>query len=139
MHGTNDRGRWGRALVGLLMVLVVAGCGSKKTLSGEAVDLDDEEVQAMAALIEKAADLLVEGKEKRVVRLTKKDLPKAGEATVMAALRKVAGAETWEIERVQRFSESYFRATVKLGDGPVGSVTVNFLKQDDRFVFTGGG
>ena len=139
MHGTNDRGRWGRALVGLLMVLVVAGCGSKKTLSGEAVDLDDEEVQAMAALIEKAAGLLAEGKEKQVLRLTKKDLPKAGEATVVAALRRVAGAGTWEIERVQRLSESYFRATVRLGDGAVGSVTVNFLKQDDRFVFTGGG
>ncbi len=139
MHGTNDRGRWGRALVGLLMVLVVAGCGSRKTLSGEAVDLDDEEVQAMAALIEKAAGLLAEGKEKQALRLTKKDLPKAGEATVMAALKKVAGAETWEIERVERFSESYFRATVKLGGGPVGSVTVNFLKQDDRLVLTGGG
>ena len=54
MHRTNDCERWGRALVGLLMVLVVAGCGSKKALSGEAVDVDDEEVQAMAALIEKA-------------------------------------------------------------------------------------
>ena len=139
MHGTNDRGRWGRGLAGLLVVLVVAGCGSKKALSGEAVDVDDEEVQAMAALIEQAAGLLAEGKERQVLRLTKKDLPKAGEATVMAALKKVAGAETWEIERVQRFSESYFRATVKLGDGPVGSVTVNFLKQDDRLVFTGGG
>ncbi len=139
MRGTRDYGRWAGALAGLLVVLVVAGCGGKKALSGEAVDLDDEEVQAMAALIEQAAGLFAEGKEKQVLRLTKKDLPKAGEATVMAALRKVAGAEAWEIERVQRFSESYFRATVKLGDGPVASVTVNFLKQDDRFVFTGGG
>ena len=139
MRGTWGQGRWGRALVGVLVLSVLSGCGGKKVLSGKDVDVDDEEVQAMAALIEEAAGLFAEGKEKRVLQLTKTQLPKAGEATIMAALKTVAAAETWEIERVQRFGGSYFRATVKLGGGPTGDVTVNFLKEDDRFVFTGGG
>ena len=139
MWRTSEHRRWGRGVVVLLAALLLAGCRGRKTLGGRKVSLEDNDVQAMAELIKKATGLIDEGKEKPVLSLTKKDLPKAGQAMVVAALKKVAAAETWEIERVQRFGDSYFRATVVLGGESPASVTISFLKEDGRLVLTGGG
>ena len=139
MRRTRKHKRWGPGVVVLLAALLIIGCRGRKTLGGRKVSLKDNDVQAMAELIEKATGLIDEGKEKRVLSLTKKDLPKAGQATVVATLKKVAAAETWEIERVQRFGDSYFRATVVLGGESPASVTISFLKEDGRLVLTGGG
>jgi len=136
---TSGHRGWGRGVVVCLAALLLAGCRGGKTLGGRQVSLKDEDVKAMTELIEKATDLIDEGKEKRVLRLTKKDLPKAGQATVVAALKKVAAAETWQIDRVQRFGDAYFRATVLLGGDSSASVTVSFLKEGGRLVLTGGG
>ena len=139
MWRTSEHRRWGRGVVVLLAALLLAGCRGRKTLDGRKVSLKDNDVQAMAKLIEKATGLIDEGKEKQVLRLTKKDLPKAGQATVVATLKKVAAAETWEIQRVQRFGDAYFRATVVLdGDSPA-SVTVSFLNEGGHLVLPGGG
>jgi len=123
----------------LAVALLLLGCRGRGTLEGRGVSLDSDEVRSMTELIEKAIGLIDDGKGREVLRLTKKDLPKAGQATVVATLKKVAAADTWEIGKVQRFGESYLRAAVNLGGQPPASVTINFLEQDERLVFTGGG
>lgn len=123
----------------LVALVLAGGCRGRKTLTGKTVTGDEDVVQPLTELIDKAVELIRTGKEKQVLGFTKQDLPKAEQASVVAALKKVAAADSWEVERVQRFGEAYFRATLSLTGKEAKEVTINFLRQDDRIVFTGGG
>ena len=133
------RNRWGRGVAAVLALALSLGCGGRKVLSGKDVSLDAKETAAITDLIRKAAGLVGQGKDPQVLALTRKQLPKAEQAAVMAVLKKLSSAPSWKVEHVSRFSPSYFRAVVSLEGGPVKSVTINLLRQDDGFVFTGGG
>lgn len=131
-------GGWAGALL-LVALVLLTGCRGRRTLSGKTVATDDDQVKAFTQLIEKAIGLIRAGKEKQVLALAKKDLPRAEQAAVVATLKKVARAQAWRVERVQRFGKSYFRVLLSLDGNEPRKVTVNFLRQDDRIVFTGGG
>lgn len=139
MTRATGRRRWGRGVAALLALTLAFGCGGRKTLSGKEVSPDAKEAGAIADLIKQAAGLAGQGKDQQVLALMKKDLPKAEQAAVMATLKKVSRARAAKVEQVSRFSPSYFRALVSLEGEPTKSVTINLLRQDDGFVFTGGG
>ena len=138
-HKAKERNRWGSGVAAVLAFSLTVGCGGRKTLSGKDVSLEAKEAVAITDLITKAAGLVSQGKDQQVLALMKKDLPKAEQAAVIATLKKVSRARAWKVEQVSRFSPSYFRALVSLEGEPTGSVTINFLRQDDRLAFTGSG
>ncbi len=139
MQKTQTAGLRPWVVLALLVVLALAGCGRRGALSGKSLKVEGRQATAIKQLIEKAVDLTREGNEGAVMSLLKKDLPKAGQAAVLNTLRKLAEAEGWEVQGVQRFGDAYFRATVELQGGSVDAVTVNVLEEGERYVLTGGG
>jgi len=130
---------WGRAAVVAVFGALLAGCG-EKMLTGRPLGPDAEEVAAIQELLTRGADLSRAGDEPGLLGLIKKDLPKSAQASVTAKLRQVAGARSWEVSDVRRFTDNYFRATVQLqGADDSRQVTIAVLKQDGTLVFTGGG
>jgi hypothetical protein len=134
-----ERNRWGRGVVAVLVLTLCLGCGGRKVLTGKDISPAAKEAVAITDLITKAASLVAQGKEQQVFALMKGELPKAEQAAVMAALKKLSRTPGWKVERVSRFTPAYFRAMVSLEGGPEKSVTINLLRQDSSFVFTGGG
>ena len=126
-------------LVGLLAAACVAGCGRGRALAGKSLSPEGDEAAAIKELVEQATALIEAGQHKRVERLMKQGLPKVEQATIMGTVKKVAEADSWQIEEVERFGKSYFRATLRFGGREGEGVTVNVLREDDRFVLTGGG
>ena len=139
MHQAIGRVPWGRVAAALLVTLLVVGCGGKKTLRGKTIKVDGRESAAIKELIEKAVGLAKGGKDRALMSLLKKDLPKAGQATILNTLKKLAEADGWDLQGVERFGDAYFRATLKLEGGAGGAVTVNVLEDGKRYVLTGGG
>jgi len=132
--------RWGRGVAAVLVGLLLVGCRGKKTLTGSTLGLESEEALAVQELVEKAVDMIAAGNQRRVQALLKKDLPRGEQAAVMATLTKIASAQGWEIEGMERFTRDYFRAAIVLrGGGGPSKVTLAVLRQGDGFVFTGGG